>query len=163
MKRVAVVLAAVGFAAGPLRAAPVGSDRQPPPKVERTDKGERKPDGRSSPLQDLTLTGKFVQIERKVKVRTSDGEKEETRPVFVLILDDGTEVSLPEGKAKAKGKDGNGDAKVFILADYVDSNVTISAKGLVVEKAGRKSYQVKDLVNIAKNLPMADDRKPASP
>ena len=88
-------------------------------------------------LVELTLTGKIAK-----------GDAEGS---FVLIDADNNKIELPKPKA------GKGDEKAINLADFVDQQVTVKAKGME-PKGDKKVATVKQILSVEK---VAADAKPA--
>jgi hypothetical protein len=97
------------------------------------EKGEHKGEKEGAgPAKELTLTGKLTKKEVGM---------EEKKVVFILKLADGTEVKVPEPKAKE-------GADVIKLADFVDKDVTITGEG--IEKEGKEGKKIVILKSVAK-------------
>jgi hypothetical protein len=94
-------------------------------------------------LKDLTLTGKLTKVEKK----NAEGKATVN---YVLVTKDFGDVRLPE----AKKKEGEAAPKVD-LAQFVDKDVTVTAKGMETERAGQKKVFVREVVSVKENAPAA--------
>lgn len=106
-----------------------------------------------SATQELTLTGKLILKENvKADVKATDkvGAKEEVVKVkanetivmkYALVEADGTEIALPEPKAKA-------GEKAIDMASLVGKTVKVVAKGKIKTVEGKKEVQVKSITSI---------------
>jgi len=99
--------------------------------VEHKAAGEHKP---AALLQDLVLTGKITQEEKK----TPDGAR--TYTVYVLTTTDGKTVRLPPPKADSTIK----------LEDYLNVDVKVTARGHEATGSGKTVARVAEIVNIEK-------------
>jgi len=127
MKMRLALLLAGGVAAAVLAGGKVFAGEDTPAAAKE------KPKDAESVLQDLTLTGKVEKTQKQGK----DGQ---TVDVYTLAVNDGEPVPLPWHK-----KEGS---SLMNLDDYVGKEVKISAKGMIVEKDGKKKTVVKKIISV---------------
>lgn len=87
-------------------------------------------------LKELTLSGKVTAKESKNKAG-------ESKAYYILTTTDGVAVKLPVPKAKE-------GAEAINLASFVNADVEVVAKGMEMEKAGKKRITIKEIVSINK-------------
>lgn len=114
---------------------------------EAAPKKEKKAKKPKAPLEDITISGTVSKVEKENK-------KGKVNVSYFLTDGEGNKIKLPAPKVRKKpkkSKPGEAPPPQINLEDYVDSQVTIEAKGFTKEKKGKVRTFVKKIVSIEKS------------
>ncbi len=156
MRRTMILLVMLGFVCGPMLlergsafaqeevAKKKGKKARGAKKGKKQDKvaeGEKAEKKAKPALEDMTVSGTVTKEEKENK-------KGEAMALYSLTDAEGNVIRLPGGAGPGRGK--KKDAPAVNLEEYVNSAVTITGKGMSVERKGKTTTRIVRITNVEK-------------